>query len=39
MIKLLADGKELIEEGSTVMQACEKKGAEIPRFCFHDSFQ
>ena len=37
MIKLLVDGKEIeIEEGSTVMQACEKKGAEIPRFCFHD---
>ncbi len=37
MIKLLVDGKEVeVDEGSTVMQACEKTGAEIPRFCFHD---
>ena len=37
MIKLFVDGKEIeVEEGSTVMQACENTGAEIPRFCFHD---
>ena len=37
MIKLLVDGQEVeVEEGSTLMQACEKNGAEIPRFCFHD---
>ena len=37
MIKLLVDGKEVeVDEGSTVMQACEKNGVEIPRFCFHD---
>ena len=37
MIKLFIDGKEIeVAEGSTVMHACEKTGAEIPRFCFHD---
>ena len=37
MIKLLVDGKEIeVDDGSTVMQACEKTGVEIPRFCFHD---
>ena len=24
------------EKGMTVMQACEKAGIEIPRFCYHD---
>ncbi len=37
MIKLLVDGKDVeVEEGSTVMQACEDSGAEIPRFCYHE---
>ncbi len=25
-----------VEEGITVLQACEKTGVEIPRFCYHD---
>ena len=25
-----------IEEGLTVLQACELAGAEIPRFCYHE---
>ena len=37
MVKLFVDDKEIeVEQGSTVMQACEKTGAEIPRFCFHE---
>ena len=37
MVKLFVDNKEIeVEQGSTVMQACEKTGAEIPRFCFHE---
>ena len=37
MLKLYVDEKEVeVEDGSTVMQACEKTGVEIPRFCFHE---
>ncbi len=37
MIKLFVDDKEVeVADGSTVMQACEKTGEEIPRFCFHE---
>ena len=37
MPKLLVDGIEVeVPEGSTVMQACEEAGAEIPRFCYHE---
>jgi len=37
MVKLFVDEIEIeVEEGSTIMQACEKTGAEIPRFCFHE---
>ena len=37
MLKVYVDDKEIeVEDGSTVMQACEKKGVEIPRFCFHE---
>mgnify|MGYP003327496699 CR=1 FL=1 len=25
-----------VEEGFTVLQACEQAGAEIPRFCYHE---
>ena len=25
-----------VEEGLTVLQACEKDGVEIPRFCYHE---
>jgi len=37
LVKLFVDDKEIeVTDGSTVMQACEKTGAEIPRFCFHE---
>lgn len=37
LIKLEIDGKEVeIEQGSALIQACEKAGATIPRFCYHD---
>ena len=37
MIKLTVDDKEIeVEEGCTVLQACEIAGVEIPRFCYHD---
>lgn len=36
MIKVSVDGKEIeVEEGSTVFQACETAGVEIPHFCYH----
>lgn len=36
MPKLTIDGKEItVEEGTTVIQACEELGIEIPRFCYH----
>jgi NADH-quinone oxidoreductase subunit G len=36
MVKVTVDGKEVeIEEGSTVFQACEAAGVEIPHFCYH----
>ena len=37
MAKLTIDGKELeVEDGLTVIQACEIAGVEIPRFCYHE---
>src|SRR5690606_37693220 len=37
MPKLTVDGVEVeVENGMTVLQACEAAGAEIPRFCFHE---
>ena len=37
MFKLKINNKEIeIEEGLTVLQACEKAGVEIPRFCYHE---
>lgn len=40
MPKLIIDGQEIeVEAGSTVMQACEKAGKEIPHFCFHDKLK
>jgi NADH-quinone oxidoreductase subunit G len=37
MKKISIDGREhLIEEGLTILQACEKVGIEIPRFCYHE---
>ena len=37
MPKLKVNDVEVeIEEGLTVLQACEKAGVEIPRFCYHE---
>ena len=37
MFKLKVNNKDIeIEEGLTVLQACEKAGVEIPRFCYHE---
>ncbi len=37
MIKLKINEKEIeVEEGLTVLQACEAAGVEIPRFCYHE---
>lgn len=37
MITLTIDGKSIdVTAGSTVLQACEIAGIEIPRFCYHE---
>jgi NADH-quinone oxidoreductase subunit G len=37
MPKVTVDGIEIeVEAGSTVLQACEVAGKEIPRFCYHE---
>jgi len=37
MPKLTVDGVEIeVPPGSTVLQACEAAGAEVPRFCYHE---
>jgi NADH-quinone oxidoreductase subunit G len=37
MPKLTIDGKAIeVPMGTTVLQACELAGAEIPRFCYHE---
>jgi NADH dehydrogenase/NADH:ubiquinone oxidoreductase subunit G len=36
-ITVTVDGIDvLVENGSSVLQACEQVGIEIPRFCFHE---
>ncbi|MEH6545604.1 MAG: NADH-quinone oxidoreductase subunit NuoG [Sneathiella sp.] len=37
MPTLTVDGVEVtVDPGTTVLQACEEAGAEIPRFCYHE---
>ena len=37
MVKLLVDDTEVeVEAGSSVLQACERAGREIPHFCYHE---
>ena len=37
MPKLTIDGMEIeVEQGTSVLQACEQLGIEIPRFCYHE---
>ncbi len=36
-LKVTVDGVDVeVEAGTTIMQACEEAGAEIPRFCYHE---
>ncbi len=35
--QIIIDGKLIeVEAGTTILQACEQAGAEIPRFCYHE---
>ena len=37
MAKLTIDGQEVeVEDGLTVLQACQSAGIEVPHFCFHE---
>ena len=37
MLKLKINDIDIeVEDGLTVLQACEKAGVEIPRFCYHE---
>lgn len=37
MVEVFVDGKPVeVEAGTTVLQACEKVGVQIPRFCYHE---
>ncbi|XP_013916436.1 PREDICTED: NADH-ubiquinone oxidoreductase 75 kDa subunit, mitochondrial [Thamnophis sirtalis] len=37
LIEVFVDGHSvLVSPGTTVLQACEKVGMQIPRFCYHD---
>ena len=37
MPKLTVNGIEVeVENGASVLQACEEAGYEIPRFCYHE---
>ncbi len=37
MVKLIVDGSEVeVAAGSSVLQACEQAGREIPHFCYHE---
>ena len=38
MAKIKVDGKEIeVPDHFTLLQAAEEAGAEVPRFCFHES--
>ena len=37
MLKIKVNDVDIdVEEGLTVLQACEQAGVEIPRFCYHE---
>ncbi|XP_004066663.1 NADH-ubiquinone oxidoreductase 75 kDa subunit, mitochondrial [Oryzias latipes] len=37
MVEVFVDGKPVeVEPGTTVLQACDKAGIQIPRFCYHE---
>lgn len=36
-VELTVDGKKVsIEAGSALIQACEKAGVTVPRYCYHE---
>uniref|UniRef100_A0A3B3BGV1 2Fe-2S ferredoxin-type domain-containing protein n=1 Tax=Oryzias melastigma TaxID=30732 RepID=A0A3B3BGV1_ORYME len=36
-LEVFVDGKPvMVEPGTTVLQACERAGMQIPRFCYHE---
>ncbi|HCL48603.1 MAG TPA: hypothetical protein DHW86_03705, partial [Rhodobiaceae bacterium] len=36
-VNVTVDGVAVeVEPGTTILQACEAAGAEIPRFCYHE---
>jgi len=40
MVEIIIDSKNIhIEKGSSIIQACEKSGIEIPRFCYHEKLK
>jgi NADH-quinone oxidoreductase subunit G len=40
MPTLTINGQEVtVESGSTILQACESVGIEVPRFCYHDRLE
>lgn len=37
LLEVFVDGRPImVEPGTTVLQACEKVGVQIPRFCYHE---
>ncbi|ORZ29429.1 NADH dehydrogenase 78K chain precursor, 5-prime end [Catenaria anguillulae PL171] len=37
LVEITIDGKPVqVEQGAALIQACEKAGVDIPRFCYHD---
>ncbi|XP_068184990.1 NADH-ubiquinone oxidoreductase 75 kDa subunit, mitochondrial-like [Antennarius striatus] len=37
LLEVFVDGKSvMVEPGTTVLQACERVGVQIPRFCYHE---
>lgn len=40
MVNVSINGKKVdVEEGVTIIQACESTGVEIPRFCYHEKLE
>ena len=37
LVKVTVDGVDVdVPAGTSILQACEEAGAEIPRFCYHE---
>jgi len=40
VVDIIVDGKKVkAKQGSSVIQACEQAGVEVPRFCYHDKLK